>query len=85
MLIEAQDLFYLPIEDWIIEPFIEKFPLEVVLPELTMSVVYSFTAKRITLEYTQGHRKDAPKRWELPVWPRFKIRYKKASKVVDVK
>ncbi|ALU42626.1 DEAD/DEAH box helicase [Pseudoalteromonas rubra] len=85
MLIEAQDLFYLPIEDWVIAPFIEKFPLEIVLPELTMSVAYSFTAKRITLEYLQGNRKDAPKRWELPAWGGFKIRYKKASKVVDVK
>ncbi|MCG7533823.1 DEAD/DEAH box helicase [Pseudoalteromonas sp. OOF1S-7] len=85
MLVEAQDLFYLPIEDWVIEPFIEKFPLEVVLPELTMIVAYSFTAKRITLDYIQGNRKDAPKRWELPAWSGFKIRYRKASKVVDVR
>ncbi|KNC67120.1 hypothetical protein AC626_12770, partial [Pseudoalteromonas rubra] len=47
MLIEAQDLFYLPIEDWVIAPFIEKFPLEIVLPELTMSVAYSFTANAL--------------------------------------
>ncbi|TMP38011.1 helicase-related protein [Pseudoalteromonas rubra] len=84
-LIEAQDLFYLPIDSWVIEPFMEKFPLEVVLPELTMTVTYSFTAKRIILEYLHGNRKDAPKRWELPAWSGFKIRYKKASKVVDVK
>ncbi|WP_046005740.1 helicase-related protein [Pseudoalteromonas rubra] len=84
-LIEAEDLFYQPIEDWLITPFIDQFPLEVVLPELTMSVTYSFTAKRIILEYRKGNRKDAPKRWELPAWSGFKIRYKKASKVVDVK
>ncbi|WP_194866875.1 helicase-related protein [Pseudoalteromonas sp. PPB1] len=84
-LIEAQDLFYFPIEAWIIDPFIEKYPLRITLPELTMAVTYSFTAKRIVLEYIQGNRKDAPKRWELPAWAGFKIRYKKASKVVDVR
>ncbi|MCO7186952.1 MULTISPECIES: helicase-related protein [unclassified Pseudoalteromonas] len=84
-LIDVEDLSYHPIEDWIINPFIEKYPLQVELPELAMLVTYSFSAKRILLEYISGNRKDAPKRWELPAWPGFKIRYKKASKVVEIR
>lgn len=84
-LIGVDDLYYQPIEDWVINPFMEKYPLQIELPELTMLVAYSFSAKRVSLEYICGNRKDAPKRWELPAWPGFKIRYKKASKVVDIK
>ncbi|OHU87428.1 MULTISPECIES: DEAD/DEAH box helicase [Pseudoalteromonas] len=84
-LIEPQDLFYQQLEPWELEPFIEKHPLHVQLNDLLMQVEYSFTAKRIVLNYVSGNRKDAPKKWELPAWPGFKVRYKKASKVVDVK
>jgi len=84
-LIEPEDLFYQGVESWLIEPFKEKYPLKVVLPELKLSVEYFFKAKRLTLHYESGARKDAPKRWELPAWQGFKIQYKKASKVVDVK
>ncbi|CAH9064015.1 hypothetical protein PSECIP111854_03343 [Pseudoalteromonas sp. CIP111854] len=84
-LIEPQDLFYQQLETWQLEPFIEKHPLHVKLNDLLMQVEYSFTAKRILLNYVSGNRKEAPKKWEIPAWPGFKIRYKKASKVVDVK
>ncbi|WP_105168916.1 DEAD/DEAH box helicase [Pseudoalteromonas sp. T1lg23B] len=84
-LIEAQDLFYQTLEPWQLAPFIEKHPLHVKLNDLLMQVEYSFTGKRILLTHVSGNRKDAPKKWELPAWPGFKVRYKKASKVVDVK
>lgn len=84
-LIEPEDLFYQGIESWLIEPFKAKYPLKVDLPELKLSVEYFFKAKRLTLHHESGARKDAPKRWELPAWQGFKIQYRKASKVVDVK
>jgi 6-pyruvoyl-tetrahydropterin synthase len=84
-LIEPEDLFYQGVESWIIEPFKEKHPHKVDLPELKLSVEYFFKAKRLTVHYVSGARKEAPKRWELPAWQGFKIQYKKASKVVDVK
>ncbi|AOT09269.1 DEAD/DEAH box helicase [Pseudoalteromonas luteoviolacea] len=84
-LIEPEDLYFQAIESWILDPFIEKHPIKVTLPELSMFVTYNFLSKRIVLEYQSGNRKDAPKRWELPSFQGFKIQYKKASKVVDVR
>lgn len=84
-LIEPEDLYFQAIESWILDPFIEKHPIKVTLPELSMSVTYNFLSKRILLEYQTGNRKDAPKRWELPSFQGFKIQYKKASKVVDIR
>ncbi|TQF71711.1 DEAD/DEAH box helicase [Pseudoalteromonas luteoviolacea] len=84
-LIEESDLYFQEVESWILAPFIEKHPIKVILPELELSASYNFLSKRILIEYISGARKDAPKRWELPSWQGYKIKYKKASKVVDVK
>ncbi|ESP95384.1 DEAD/DEAH box helicase [Pseudoalteromonas luteoviolacea] len=84
-LIESNDLDFQKVESWLLDPFIEKHPIKVSLPELNMSVAYNFLSKRILLEYLSGNRKDAPKRWELPSWTGYKIQYKKSSKVVDIK
>ncbi|TMS64177.1 ATP-dependent helicase, partial [Pseudoalteromonas sp. S1941] len=83
-LISEQDLLFNEVEAWELTPFVEKFPLTWSIPALTMAVSYNFKGKRIELTYTSGIRKEAPKRWELPAWSGFKIRYRKASKVVDV-
>ncbi|MBE0369110.1 DEAD/DEAH box helicase [Pseudoalteromonas aurantia] len=84
-LIEPADLAYHEIDSWVISPFIEKHPLIVQLNDLVMGVEYHFNAKRITLHYKLGKRKDLPKRWELPTWSGFSICYKKASKTVQVR
>ncbi|KJZ02790.1 helicase-related protein [Pseudoalteromonas piscicida] len=83
-LISEQDLLFNEVETWELTPFAEKFPLTWSIPALTMAVSYNFKGKRIELTYINGTRKDAPKKWELPAWSGFKIRYRKASKVVDV-
>ncbi|MEJ6473547.1 DEAD/DEAH box helicase [Pseudoalteromonas piscicida] len=83
-LINEQDLCFNEIEAWELQPFIEKFPLTWSLPELAMHVSYNFKGKSIELTHSRGTRKDAPKRWELPAWSGFKIRYRKASKVVNI-
>ncbi|MCF6438243.1 DEAD/DEAH box helicase [Pseudoalteromonas luteoviolacea] len=84
-LIEPEDLYFQAVERWILDPFIEKHPIRVTLPELSISVTYNFLSKRILLEFQSGNRKDAPKRWELPSFQGYKLQYKKASKVVDIK
>lgn len=83
-LIDEQDLQFDEVESWELDPFIDRFPLFWSIPELSMSVNYNFKGKRIELTYIRGARKDAPKKWELPAWSGFKIRYRRASKVVDV-
>ncbi|MDK1287289.1 DEAD/DEAH box helicase [Pseudoalteromonas umbrosa] len=84
-LIEAEDFSFQQVGDWELGKFIEKHPLFVTIPELKMQVTYFFRAKRVLLEYLEGKRKDAPKRWELPSFSGFKVQYKKASKVIDIK
>ncbi|WP_440053677.1 DEAD/DEAH box helicase [Pseudoalteromonas sp. T1lg65] len=84
-LLEPEDFAFTRIDDWKLEPFKESHPLILTLPRLQAKVNYHFKGKRIELEYLSGERKDAPKRWELPAWSGFKVRYRKASRVVDVK
>ncbi|MBQ4836211.1 DEAD/DEAH box helicase [Pseudoalteromonas luteoviolacea] len=84
-LIEAEDFSFQEVDSWELDRFIEKHPLNVTIPELKMQVTYFFKAKRVLLEHLEGKRKDAPKKWELPNFSGFKVQYKKASKVVDIK
>ncbi|WP_105255443.1 DEAD/DEAH box helicase [Pseudoalteromonas sp. T1lg75] len=84
-LIEQADLHYQGLEPWQTKEFIERFPLRVTLPGMTLAIEYLFKAKRVIAHYHSGERKDPPKRWELPSWSGLKIRYKKASKVVDIR
>ncbi|MBS3796449.1 DEAD/DEAH box helicase [Pseudoalteromonas sp. BDTF-M6] len=85
MLIEAEDLHYQGLEPWQGKEFMERFPLHVELPGMTLAIEYLFKAKRVIAHYHSGERKDPPKRWELPSWSGLNIRYKKASKVVDIR
>ncbi|GAK86778.1 HrpA-like helicase [Vibrio ponticus] len=50
-----------------------------------MDVEYYPSRKLIYVVYRDGLRKGDPKRWELPRWSGWKIQYKKASRIVDVK
>ncbi|KAF7775326.1 hypothetical protein PCIT_a1493 [Pseudoalteromonas citrea] len=83
-LIEATDLIYQGLEDWVVSAFIEKHPLTVQLNDLVLDVEYHFNAKRVTLHHRHGKRKDLPRRWELPSWLGLSIKYKKASKIVNI-
>ncbi|AWL13136.1 RNA helicase [Saliniradius amylolyticus] len=84
-LIEAHDLAFDGIPEWELADFLDTYPQQVTLPSLLMTVDYQPGAKRLTLHYHSGQRKDPPKRWELPAWSGWRIRYQKASKVVDIK
>ncbi|WP_028116130.1 helicase-related protein [Ferrimonas senticii] len=84
-LIEPSDLRFAGIPDWQRAEFDQRYPQTLALPELQLQVEYSPKGKQILLHYLDGRRKDAPKRWELPAWSGWRIRYRKASKVVDVR
>ncbi|CCQ11669.1 HrpA-like helicase [Pseudoalteromonas luteoviolacea B = ATCC 29581] len=84
-LLEAHDLQYTGIESWQIDALKEKYPLTLTLAGQMLNVHYHLSAKRVTVEYVKGLRKEAPKRWELPAWAGLNIEYKRASKIVAIK
>ncbi|MFP1677402.1 helicase-related protein [Alloalcanivorax sp. C16-2] len=83
-LLEPEDLCFPGIPDWERERFDEKYPRFVTLSDLNMRVHYQIAQRRVELEHQSGNRKAAPRRWELPAWSGWRVRYRKASRVVDV-
>ncbi|ARR44740.1 DEAD/DEAH box helicase [Vibrio campbellii] len=84
-LFEADDIPFEGIPDWEYRDFAEQFPLKLLLAELKLDVEYFVSRKLVHVIYTDGNRKGDPKRWELPRWSGWKVQYKKASRVLDVK
>lgn len=84
-LIEAEDLLFEGIPDWQRAEFDVMYPTKLALAQLKLTVEYQPKRKLVTLVYADGLRKSGPKRWELPRWLGWKIQYRKASRVVDVK
>lgn len=84
-LFEAEDIPFEGIPDWAYQDFAEQFPLKLILAELKLDVEYFVSRKLVHVIYTEGSRKGDPKRWELPRWAGWKVQYKKASRVLDVK
>lgn len=84
-LINASDLVFHGIPDWERVEFDSLYPQELVLPELILAVDYRPQNKWVILSYVRGSRKQGPKRWELPRWSGWRIKYKKASRVIEIK
>lgn len=84
-LFEVDDIPFEGIPDWKYQDFAEQFPLKLILAELKLDVEYFVSRKLVHVIYTEGSRKGDPKRWELPRWAGWKVQYKKASRVLDVK
>ncbi|WP_182026277.1 helicase-related protein [Vibrio rotiferianus] len=84
-LFEADDIPFEGIPDWEYQDFAEQFPLKLLLAELKLDVEYFVSRMLVHVIYTDGNRKGDPKRWELPRWSGWKVQYKKASRVIDVK
>lgn len=84
-LFEADDIPFEGIPNWEYQDFAEQFPLKLLLAELKLDVEYFVSRKLVHVIYTDGNRKGDPKRWELPRWSGWKVQYKKASRVIDVK
>lgn len=84
-LFDESDFVFNGIPEWEWDEFISKYPQQVLLPELALTVEYFTFSKRLVLHYKMGGRKGELKRWELPSWTGWKIQYKKASRVIDIK
>ncbi|WP_035025635.1 helicase-related protein [Enterovibrio calviensis] len=84
-LIGHEDLHFDGIPSWEFDDFVQTYPLRVVLPELTLNAQYFKFKRTVVVHHISGNRKDGPKRWELPSWNGWRVQYKKASRVVDVK
>ncbi len=84
-LFEAEEFPFDGIPYWEKQEFRELYPLEVVLSDLQLSVEYRIKRKLVIVVYQGGLRKGDPKRWELPRWTGYKVQYRKASRVIDIK
>ena len=70
---------------WEYENFAELYPYQLNIGDLQLKVEYMASKKRIYVIYHSGLRKGDPKRWELPKWQGWRIQYKKASRIIDIK
>ncbi|WP_281545253.1 helicase-related protein [Grimontia sp. SpTr1] len=84
-LIDGDDFVFEGIPSWEFDDFAEKYPLELTLAELKLDVEYQKGKRTVVVHHVGGTRKDGPKRWELPSWNGWKVQYKKASRVIDVR
>ncbi|MEZ8288414.1 helicase-related protein [Vibrio sp. 10N.237.312.B06] len=73
------------IPSWLYSEFSEKYPFALSLADLQFDVEYLPARKLIYVHYQSGSRKLSPKRWELPTWSGWRIQYKKASRIIDIK
>lgn len=73
------------IPSWFYSEFSEKYPFALSLADLHLDVEYFPARKLIHVHYQSGSRKLSPKRWELPTWSGWRIQYKKASRIIDIK
>lgn len=84
-LFEADDFPFDGVPYWEKTEFAELYPFEVVLSDLQLRVEYWVKRKLVVVIHQGGMRKGDPKRWELPRWAGYKVQYRKASRVIDIK
>ncbi|MCK8080102.1 helicase-related protein [Vibrio sp. 1CM24A] len=82
---EHADIPFDGIPTWLYSEFSEKYPFALSLADLQLDVEYMPSRKLIYVHYQSGSRKLSPKRWELPTWSGWRIQYKKASRIIDIK
>lgn len=84
-LIDERDFVFNGVPDWEYSDFAAKYPLVIQLSGLRLTVEYFGKGKLIHVHFHSGSRKDDPKRKELPAWSGWKVKYKKASRVLDLR
>ncbi|NOJ10322.1 helicase-related protein [Vibrio splendidus] len=82
---EHSDIPFDGIPEWLYSEFSEKYPFALSLADLQLDVEYLPARKLIYVHYQSGSRKLSLKRWELPTWSGWRIQYKKASRIIDIK
>lgn len=80
-----EDFEFSGIPYWEYEDFAQTYPFELALGDLNLTVEYQPKKKLVYVVYKNGLRKGDPKRWELPKWQGWRVQYKKASRIIDVR
>ena len=84
-LLEPGDLRFAGVPEWQRPDFDERFPRRVQLPDLELRIHYHVRRREVVAEKVGGIRRTDPKRWELPAWPGWRVRFQRASRVVDIR
>ncbi|MCK6261841.1 DEAD/DEAH box helicase [Vibrio sp. ZSDE26] len=84
-LFDADDFKFDGIPYWEENEFSQQYPFSLCLGDLNLSASYEVRKKLVTVTYQSGLRKGDPKRWELPRWKGWRVRYQKASRIIDIK
>ncbi|MFP4184520.1 MAG: helicase-related protein [Halorhodospira sp.] len=84
-LIEPEDLRFPGIPAWERPAFDERYPRWIQLTDLELRIHYHVRRREVVAEKVGGIRRTDPKRWELPAWPGWRVRFQRASRVVDVR
>ncbi|MEC7940568.1 MAG: helicase-related protein [Pseudomonadota bacterium] len=82
---DASDIPFEGIPSWLYVEFAEKYPFSLTFADLNLEVEYLVGRKLIYVHHQSGSRKSPPKRWELPTWSGWRVQYKKASRIIDIK
>jgi hypothetical protein len=84
-LFNEDELVFDGIPYWQYDEFAQRYPYRLNLGDLQLSVEYAVNKKRVYVIFESGLRKGGPKRWELPKWDGWRVQYKKASRIIDIK
>ncbi|MFA0413836.1 helicase-related protein [Vibrio renipiscarius] len=84
-LFSSEDFMFEGIPYWEYEDFAARFPYQLALGDLNLDVEYQPSAKLVYVVYRDGLRKGDPKRWELPRWQGWRVKYRKSSRILDIK
>ncbi|MGF1694572.1 DEAD/DEAH box helicase [Vibrio lamellibrachiae] len=84
-LFDSDDFEFSGIPYWEYQEFSTKYPFSLALGDLNLRVSYEQKKKLVVVTHQSGLRKGDPKRWELPRWVGWRVRYKKASRIIDIK
>ncbi|MGF1690007.1 helicase-related protein [Photobacterium kagoshimensis] len=84
-LFSNDDFIFDGIPEWEQAEFDERFPRKIYIADLHLTVEYAAAGKLVTVFYQSGSRKQDPQRWELPRWQGWRIKYRKASRVIDIR
>ena len=84
-LVEPGDLQFPGVPSWERERFDRTYPRHVSLSDLDLRIHYDVRRRTVTAEQVAGRRKSDPKSWELPAWSGWKVQFRRASRVVDIR
>ena len=84
-LVEPGDLQFDGIPSWERERFDRTYPRHVSLSDLDLRIHYDVRRRLVTAEQIAGRRRSDPKSWELPAWSGWKVQFKRASRLVDIR